>query len=88
MVRTSPKVISLFSGCGGFDIGFKEAGFDIVFSTDNWEVATETLKKNKQKGQEIVCADIGEIDFRKIKKNHKNNKENILKIEERLFLKD
>ena len=29
-----PRLISLFSGCGGMDLGFKKAGFNIVFAND------------------------------------------------------
>ena len=29
---TKPKVISLFCGCGGFDYGFHQAGYEIVFA--------------------------------------------------------
>ena len=28
------KLVSLFSGCGGLDLGFKRAGFDIVWAND------------------------------------------------------
>ena len=38
-----PKVVSLFSGAGGLDIGFKKAGFYTVFATDVWDVACNTL---------------------------------------------
>ena len=34
-----PKVLSLFSGAGGLDIGFEKAGFRTVFATDIWDVA-------------------------------------------------
>lgn len=66
-----PKVVSIFSGAGGFDIGFRKAGFKIVFSSDNWETAVDTLKQNKERGQEITCQDVSEIDFKAIKFKHK-----------------
>ena len=57
-----PTVVSLFSGAGGIDIGFAEAGFRTIFATDNWEIACETLKRN-QTADEIECADVRDIDF-------------------------
>lgn len=30
----APRLISLFSGCGGLDAGFKKAGFNIVYAND------------------------------------------------------
>ena len=30
----SPKLVSLFSGCGGMDLGFQRAGFDIIWAND------------------------------------------------------
>lgn len=32
-----PNVLSIFSGGGGIDCGFKKAGFTICFSTDLWK---------------------------------------------------
>lgn len=61
------KILSLFSGGGGIDIGFKQAGFKTLFATDNWKIACDTLKKNKI-SKEIVCDDIRNIDFKKLKK--------------------
>jgi DNA (cytosine-5)-methyltransferase 1 len=40
------KVISLFSGSGGLDLGFKNAGFKIVFANDNDKDVWETYTKN------------------------------------------
>lgn len=40
------KIISFFSGCGGLDLGFKNAGFDIVWANDNAQSVWETFEKN------------------------------------------
>ena len=40
------KIISLFSGCGGLDLGFTNAGFKVVFANDNWEGCWETFERN------------------------------------------
>lgn len=40
------KVISLFSGCGGLDLGFTNAGFELVYANDNDPVVWETFEKN------------------------------------------
>src|SRR3989338_4508924 len=40
------KIASFFSGAGGLDLGFTNAGFDIVFANDNWDGCGETFEKN------------------------------------------
>jgi site-specific DNA-cytosine methylase len=40
------KVGSLFSGAGGFDLGFRQAGYEIVFALDNWQAACRTHNRN------------------------------------------
>lgn len=40
------KVISLFSGCGGLDLGFERAGFKIVYANDFDKSIQETFEKN------------------------------------------
>ena len=55
-----PKVVSLFSGAGGLDLGFKEAGFQIVWANDFDKDAVETYKANV--GKECICGDISQID--------------------------
>ncbi len=41
-----PTVVSLFCGCGGLDLGFHEAGFDIAYATDNDPAAIAVYSKN------------------------------------------
>ena len=40
------KIASFFSGAGGLDLGFSNAGFDLVFANDNWKGCWETFEKN------------------------------------------
>jgi len=40
------KVISLFSGAGGLDLGFKNAGFDVVWANDIFKDAVKTYRMN------------------------------------------
>ena len=61
-----PKIVSLFSGAGGLDIGFHKAGFKTVFATDIWDKACETLKNN-QMSERIFCGDVRQIDFASLK---------------------
>ena len=53
------KVVSLFSGAGGLDLGFKMAGHDIIWANDMYADAVETYKKNI--GDHIICEDISRI---------------------------
>jgi DNA (cytosine-5)-methyltransferase 1 len=55
------KVLSLFSGCGGLDWGFKKEGFDIVWANDFEENSCRTYAKNI--GKEIHHGDINEVDI-------------------------
>lgn len=40
------KIVSLFSGCGGLDLGFAKAGFDIVWANEYDKDIWETYTKN------------------------------------------
>ena len=40
------SVYSLFTGAGGFDIGFKEAGYEIIGASDIWEESKNTMNYN------------------------------------------
>ena len=54
------RVISLFSGAGGMDLGFKEEGFEIIWANDFDKDATITYSKNI--GEHITCGDITKIE--------------------------
>jgi len=60
------KVISLFSGCGGLDLGFIKAGYNIVWANDNFPDACETYRR--EIGDHIVCEDIFEMNIKSIPK--------------------
>lgn len=53
------RVISLFSGCGGMDLGFIQAGFKIVWAGDNDFFAYQTYYFNL--GPQINCVDLRNI---------------------------
>ena len=55
------KVISLFSGCGGLDLGFKREGFEIVWANDRIEDVCVTYRNNI--GNYIDCNDLNKIDI-------------------------
>jgi DNA (cytosine-5)-methyltransferase 1 len=50
------KVVSLFSGAGGLDLGFKMAGHNIIWANDLYGDAVETYRANL--GEHIVFKDI------------------------------
>lgn len=53
--ETTPTVVSLFSGCGGLDLGFKKAGFRIIWANDFDADA-----------QAVYALNLGKIDKRDI----------------------
>lgn len=53
------KVVSLFSGAGGMDLGFINAGFEIIWANDFFEDAVNSYRKNI--GKHIVSGDITKI---------------------------
>ncbi len=58
-MKNNKKVISLFSGAGGMDLGIIKSGFDIIWANDFDKTAVETYKKNI--GNHIVQGDITKI---------------------------
>ncbi len=55
------KVISLFSGAGGLDLGFVWAGYNVVWAIDNFADAACTYRHNI--GDHIVCDDIESVNL-------------------------
>lgn len=53
------RVASLFSGCGGLDLGFIQNDFEVVWANDFFKDAVDTYKKNI--GSHIVHGDITKI---------------------------
>ena len=53
------KVASLFSGCGGLDLGFIQAGYEVIWANDFFKEAVETYRNNI--GDHIVYGDITKI---------------------------
>jgi len=48
-----PKVLSLFSGAGGLDLGFRNAGFNICYSVENDKSTFQTYKYNFPKTKHL-----------------------------------
>ena len=42
----APKVVSLFSGCGGLDLGFEKAGFEIIWADEFDKTIWDTFTLN------------------------------------------
>jgi len=56
------RVVSLFSGCGGLDLGFALAGHRVVYANDIDKTACASLRKNFGRSLEIDSRDISEVD--------------------------
>lgn len=56
------KLISLFSGCGGLDLGFKQAGFEIPVANEFDKTIWETFKINHP-STFLIQGDVRQITF-------------------------
>lgn len=61
-----PKIIDLFSGCGGLAYGFEKAGFEITAGIELMPKAVQTVTKNlnssKKDNPTHICGDITKIN--------------------------
>ena len=58
------RIVSLFSGAGGLDLGLVKVGHHVVWANDIDANAAETYRRNI--GDHIVCADIKDVKMRDI----------------------
>ncbi len=67
-----PKIrtLSLFSGAGGLDIGFNDAGFEIVESVEIESKFCQTLELNSGKGKCFENSKVNCIDIREYSSEH------------------
>jgi len=71
------KVLSLFTGAGGFDIGFHEAGYEIILASDIWKESQDTFKLNYPEIP-FIQEDIRTLTSKKILKETGNIKPDII----------
>ena len=57
----NPRLVSLFSGCGGLDLGFRDAGYSLLWANDINDDACATFAHNL--GHHVQPGDIGEVDL-------------------------
>lgn len=59
-MKKKPTIVSIFSGCGGLDLGFHQEGYETIWANDFAEWAVESFKANF--GDVIQLRDITKID--------------------------
>jgi len=54
------RVVSFFAGCGGLDLGFEQAGFEVVWANEFEPAVRDTYLRNHPR-TEFVLGDINEV---------------------------
>ena len=60
-MASKPTVIDLFCGCGGFSLGFEQAGYEVLLAIDAWQDALDTYKHNRTTDH-TFCADLKNLN--------------------------
>lgn len=71
------RVLSLFTGAGGLDLGFHECGFEIILASDHWKHSELTFKENFP-NTPFLCEDIQKLSSKRILKATHNIKPEII----------
>ena len=66
------KVIDLFAGCGGFSVGFQQAGFQIVKAVEFDKQIADSYIRNHA-GTQMLAEDIGKVDNENYFSEHEAN---------------
>lgn len=61
----SPRVLDLFSGCGGLSLGFLHAGYNVIAAVDNWADAIKTFNRNHS-GAKGIILDLGNFNPKRL----------------------
>ena len=62
----SPKIISLFSGCGGLDLPFHRSGYNLVWANDFDESSCQTFEKNISNQFDVTVICLAETQLSRI----------------------
>lgn len=78
-VRQKPgrTFISLFTGAGGLDIGFREAGFRCLFASDIMKEAAETYRSNNPETP-FACKDVRQLQTSEIRDSIGSSKVDVI----------
>ena len=71
------KVYGLFTGGGGLDIGFKEAGYELIGASDVWSESENTMKLNYP-DVPFICKDIRTLTSEEILESTKGVKPDVI----------
>jgi DNA (cytosine-5)-methyltransferase 1 len=59
------KAVDLFAGWGGFTLGAEQAGVDVVWAANHWQLAVDAHRLNHP-GTEHSCQDLRQADWTKL----------------------